>query len=111
MVELPQAPVLTDAQRASARKKLAAGIRKLKTKTVTLESTPYDELFTMSALTLADLFNMGRGAYAGKKVGIAQTNEDARDEECQTEPVRRGRAGEAATTSLAALGCPPSSSP
>lgn len=93
MVELPQAPVLTDAQHASARKKLAAGIRKLKTKTVILESTPYDEIFTMNALSLADLFNMGRGAYAGKKVGIAQTNEDARDEECQTEPVETRACG------------------
>ena len=87
MVELPQAPQLTEAQHASARKKLAAGIRKLKLKVVTLQDVPYDELFTMSSLSLADLYHMGRGVYAKMKVGISQTNEDARDEECQTDSV------------------------
>ncbi|KAG1661081.1 hypothetical protein FOA52_004543 [Chlamydomonas sp. UWO 241] len=49
-----------------------------------------DEIFTLGALSEYDLAMMGRGMYAGKKVGAAQTNDDAKEEEVQTEPIEDG---------------------
>jgi hypothetical protein len=36
---------------------------------------------------------MGRGPYAGKKAGAVQTNDDAKEEECQTDEVHAEAAG------------------
>lgn len=47
-----------------------------------------DELFANVEQSEYELFNMGRGPYAGKKAGAIQTNDDAKEEECQTEEVR-----------------------
>ena len=46
-----------------------------------------DELFANVEQSEYELFNMGRGPYAGKKAGAIQTNDDAKEEECQTEEV------------------------
>ena len=121
-------PELTDAQRASARRKLTAALKKMKkvmsfpsleapcsqeqqhwsaadtcrpplpnvviavspgthSSQVELQVVLIDELFANVEQSEYELFNMGRGPYAGKKAGAIQTNDDAKEEECQTEEV------------------------
>ena len=54
---------------------------------VELQVVLIDELFANVEQSEYELFNMGRGPYAGKKAGAIQTNDDAKEEECQTEEV------------------------
>ena len=46
-----------------------------------------DEIFANAEQSEYDLFSMGRGQFSGKKAGAAQTNDDAKEEECQTDEV------------------------
>ena len=46
-----------------------------------------DEIFVNAEQSEYDLFNMGRGQFSGRKAGAVQTNDDAKEEECQTEEV------------------------
>jgi hypothetical protein len=46
-----------------------------------------DDLFQMTELSLMDMFNMARGAYAGLVPAACQTNDDAKEEGVQTEEV------------------------
>lgn len=46
-----------------------------------------DDLFVMSTLTQYDLYCMARGQYAACKVATVQTNDDAKEDECQTDEV------------------------
>ena len=71
----------------SARRKLAAAISKLRIKKVQLEVVHVDEIFINAEQTEYDLFNMGRGQFSGRKAGAVQTNDDAKEEECQTDEV------------------------
>ncbi|GAX75539.1 hypothetical protein CEUSTIGMA_g2982.t1 [Chlamydomonas eustigma] len=84
-LDIPQMPALTDVQQASARKKLTAALVKIKM--LSLEEITIDELFINAEQTQYDLFSMGRGPYAGKKAGAVQTNDDAKEEECQTDEI------------------------
>lgn len=54
---------------------------------VQLEVVNIDEIFVNAAQSEYDLFNMGRGQFSGRKAGAVQTNDDAKEEECQTEEV------------------------
>lgn len=58
-----------------------------------LQEVVVDELLILQSLSEYDLYNMGRSIYAGKKVATAQTNDDAKEEECQTDEVGRGCKG------------------
>lgn len=50
-----------------------------------------DDLFVMAPLSKYDLYFMGRSVYSSVKVAASQTNEDAKEEECQTEDVSAWR--------------------
>jgi ribosomal protein L12E/L44/L45/RPP1/RPP2 len=54
---------------------------------VKLEMVNIDEIFANAEQSEYDLFSMGRGQFSGKKAGAAQTNDDAKEEECQTDEV------------------------
>ena len=57
---------------------------------VQLQVVAMDDLFTMCPLTEYDLFTMARSNYSNRKVGSCQTNDDAKEEECQTDVVGQG---------------------
>lgn len=54
---------------------------------VNLQVVAIDDLFVMAPLSKYDLYFMGRSVYSSVKVAASQTNEDAKEEECQTEDV------------------------
>ncbi|MEW5309464.1 MAG: hypothetical protein WDW38_001352 [Sanguina aurantia] len=82
---LPQFTGLTDSQRQSAAKKLAAATKRMKE--VNLQVVAIDDLFVMAPLSKYDLYFMGRSVYSSVKVAASQTNEDAKEEECQTDDI------------------------
>lgn len=52
-----------------------------------LDVSRFDDLFHLAPVSEYELSQMARGPYASMKVGSAQTNDDAKEEEAQTEEV------------------------
>lgn len=84
-VQVPLFAGLTDAQRRSAMKKLAAGLARmpqLKLAVVAMEDFPQ-----LQALNQFELYSMGRSKYSTVKVAKTQTHEDDKEQDMQTEEV------------------------
>ncbi|GFR41343.1 hypothetical protein Agub_g2028 [Astrephomene gubernaculifera] len=84
-LDIPSFAGLTDAQRRSAKKKLAGAIQRRKQ--VKLCVVVMDDFPQLQSLSKYELYNMGRSQYAGLKVASAQTHEDDKDEEAQTDEI------------------------
>lgn len=54
---------------------------------VKLQVVAIDDLFVMAPLSQYGLYNMGRSVYSNVKVAASQTNEDAKEADCQTDDV------------------------
>jgi hypothetical protein len=46
-----------------------------------------EDVFQLASLSQYELYSMARGTYAQLKVAAVQTNDDAKEEECQTDEV------------------------
>ncbi|KXZ56466.1 hypothetical protein GPECTOR_1g417 [Gonium pectorale] len=84
-VSIPAFAGLTDAQRKAAKKKLAGAIQRIKK--ISLQVVVMDDFPQLQSLSKYELYNMGRSQYAGLKVASAQTHEDDKDEEMQTDEI------------------------
>ncbi|GLI68764.1 hypothetical protein VaNZ11_013255 [Volvox africanus] len=84
-VDLPAFNGLTDAQRKTAMRKLAGAIKRKKM--LKLAVVVMDDFPQLQSLSKYELYNMARSQYAGLKVASAQTHEDDKEEEQQTDEI------------------------
>jgi hypothetical protein len=61
-----------------------------------------EDVFQLASLSQYELYSMARGAYSQLKVAAVQTNDDAKEEECQTDEVGTAKITAARILTIAA---------